>query len=222
MTATMGARQRVLKNWGDSDEGPMNGAVGQGLAETMVRIVRAQLDVKTICDLGCGTGYLAARLGALGFRVTGVDASDRLLEVARKNYESEKVSFVHAVFGDDSLDALALGGPFDLVISSDVIEHLFVPTSLTETAFQVLKPGGRLILGTPYHGYLKNVAISALGQWDLHHSPHWDGGHIKFFSVASLEKMVRRAGFDVVGFRYYGRVPWLWKNMICLARKAPE
>lgn len=219
MTTPLSATQRVLKDWGESSAGPMNGAVGQGLAETLIRIVGEQPDVKTICDLGCGTGYLAFRLGALGYRVTGLDASERLLDIARKNYASGQVTFAHAVFGDDALDLQAIGAPFDLVISSDVIEHLFVPTCLTETAFRILRPGGRLILGTPYHGYLKNVAISALGEWDSHHSPHWDGGHIKFFSVSTLGKMVRRAGFDVLGFRYYGRFRWFWKNMICLGQK---
>jgi 2-polyprenyl-3-methyl-5-hydroxy-6-metoxy-1,4-benzoquinol methylase len=215
------ATHRVLENWGDAElyPGPMNGPVGQELAEVLIRVVQQQPGVQAICDLGCGTGYLASRLGALGYRVTGVDASERLLAVAVEHCASERVSFQRAIFGEESLERLAPPGGFDLVISSDVVEHLFHPNSLMEAASSVLKPGGCLVLGTPYHGYLKNLAISILGKWDEHHGVHWDGGHIKFYSVRTLENLVRGAGFTVEQFHYYGRMPWLWKNMICVARK---
>jgi 2-polyprenyl-3-methyl-5-hydroxy-6-metoxy-1,4-benzoquinol methylase len=215
------AESEVRKNWGDVHlaPGPMNGPVGQGLAEVLLRVVQARPNVKTVCDLGSGTGYLSSRLGALGYRVTGIDASDRLLAVANEHYASDRVTFQRGVIGEDALEALAPPGGFDLVISSDVVEHLFHPKSLVESAFTIVRPGGYLVLGTPYHGYLKNLAITVLGKWDAHHGVHWDGGHIKFFSVHTLGELVHSAGYHVERFEYYGRMPWLWKNMICVARK---
>lgn len=220
MTTTRGAAS-VLQNWGEGEPGPMNGRVGQGLAEVLVRTVQGCEDVTSICDLGCGNGYLASRLGALGYQVTRVDASDRLLAVAAEHYATDHVTFQHAVFGEPSAEVVLPAAHFDLVISSDVVEHLFVPDSLVQAAHRILKPGGRLVLGTPYHGYAKNLAISLLGEWDRHHTVDWDGGHIKFFSVATLTRLVERAGFTVDRFVYYGRARWFWKNMICVARK-PE
>lgn len=221
MSRSSNADAEVRKNWGDVDlkPGPMNGPVGQGLAEVLLRVVQAQPDVTTVCDLGSGTGYLSSRLGALGYRVIGIDASDRLLAVAIEYHASDRVTFHHGIIGEGSLQALAPPGGFDLVVSSDVVEHLFHPKSLVEAAFTILKPGGHLVLGTPYHGYVKNVAIAALGKWDEHHSVHWDGGHIKFFSVRTLRNLVETAGYTVERFHYFGRLPWLWKNMICVARK---
>jgi len=75
------------------------------------------------------------------------------------------------------------------------------------------------VLGTPYHGYLKNLAISLLGKWDSHHHVHFDGGHIKYFSVRTLSAMLEREGFEVERLHYFGRAPGLWKNMIAVARK---
>ena len=69
---------------------------------------------------------------------------------------------------------------FDAVTSTEVIEHLFSPRSLPRFAARVLLPAGYLILSTPYHGYIKNLALSITGKWDRHFSPLWDGGHIKF------------------------------------------
>jgi len=62
-----------------------NGEVGRGLAEAVLGIVARQSGVTTICDLGCGNGYLAGELGKRGFSVLGIDASDTYLDIARQH-----------------------------------------------------------------------------------------------------------------------------------------
>jgi 2-polyprenyl-3-methyl-5-hydroxy-6-metoxy-1,4-benzoquinol methylase len=205
-------------SWGDAEVGPLNGASGQRLADRLIAEVAEHPNVRTVCDLGCGNGYLAGRLSERGYDVVGVDASEPYIETARRTHSSPRVRFERAVFSAGLATQIA-GAPFDLVISSDVIEHLYRPVDLLETAHALLKPSGILIVGTPYHGYLKNLAIVLSGKWDEHHGVHWNGGHIKFFSVPTLRQMVEDRGFEVTRFSYYGRAPWLWKNMICVARK---
>jgi len=217
---TVASRSVNPEDWGDGTSGPLNGRIGAELADVFVNLVREQSGVRSVCDLGCGTGYLAAKLGQLGYRVVGLDASRPYLEVARRNYANDHVTFRRAVFGDDTDNAAAGESTFDVVVSSDVIEHLYRPADLVETAFRLLRPGGVLIIGTPYHGYWKNLAIALLGKWDEHHGVHWEGGHIKFFSVQTLTSLLAASGFTGTKLRYYGRAPWLWKNMICVARKA--
>ena len=208
----------VLHEWGDDDAGPMNGESGRRLAETIVTTVAGIRDVSSICDLGCGNGYLASRLAARGFSVTAVDASARLLSLARRHYASERIQYREAMFGPALLTEFGDQPRFDLVVSVDVVEHLYRPATLFETANGLLKPGGHLVVCTPYHGYFKNLAIAFLGEWDSHHGVHWEGGHIKFFSVATLRQAVERQ-FKVDRFQYYGRFPGFWKNMICIASK---
>jgi len=197
-----------------------NGDVGRGVADLLLGIIGAQSGVRTICDLGCGNGYLAGELGKRGFSVLGVDASDTYLEFARSRNSSEQVTFMNGLI-DMGLPQQLLAGrpPFDLVVSSDVIEHIYDPLEFLNTALALLRPGGSAVIGTPYHGYLKNVAISLTGKWDVHHSVHWHGGHIKFFSVPSLRSMLLHAGFGEPRFEYYGRFPGFWKNMIAVTRK---
>jgi len=189
-----------------------NGASGEKLTGVFVELVKALDGVRSICDLGCGNGHISGRLAALGYHVTGVDASASGIQIAQRAYTG--VEFVHALIDRD----LKLG-QFDLVISSDVIEHLYRPSDLLEAAASQLKPGGQILLGTPYHGYLKNLVLAATGKMDAHFSALHDGGHIKFFSVNTLSKLMRAHGFDDLSFTFYGRAPWLWKNMICHARK---
>jgi len=78
--------------------------------------------------------------------------------------------------------------------------------------------GGEMIISTPYHGYLKNLALAITGKMDSHFTVLWDGGHIKFWSVKTLTKLLNEFGFEVVEFRGSGRLPYLWKSMFVRAR----
>jgi 2-polyprenyl-3-methyl-5-hydroxy-6-metoxy-1,4-benzoquinol methylase len=150
----------------------------------------------------------------LGYEVTGVDASISGLRIARQTYR--QASFIEQRI-DGELGEL---GEFDLVISSDVLEHLYRPSDLLEAARSLLNPRAHTLIGTPYHGYIKNLALAATGKMDSHFSALHDGGHIKFFSVKTLSTLITSHGFEDLSFTFYGRAPWLWKNMICHARKA--
>lgn len=104
-----------------------------------------------------------------------------------------------------------------MVISVEVIEHLFYPKELPRLAKQCLKSGGRLIVTTPYNGYLKYLAMALLGAMDRHHTVLWDGGHIKFFSVNTLSQLLTAEGYTELRFKFAGRAPYLWKAMLCSA-----
>lgn len=191
--------------------------VADGEISDLVIAQLSNLGVNRICDLGCGNGYLAGRLAARGFDVTGIDASASGIDIARNAHP--QVRF-HCRYIGANLCREIDEEDFDAVISCDVIEHLYRPSDLLEAAAALLPVGGHLLVCTPYHGYWKNLALSITGRMDSHFSPLWDGGHIKFFSVVTLSELTRRHGFNVEGFSFYGRLPWLWKNMICHARKA--
>ena len=140
--------------------------------------------------------YQRATRESLDIEVTGVDASPSGIAIARRAYPN--VEFVEALIDRE----LSLG-QFDLVVSSDVIEHMYRPSDLLEAAHALLKPGGQILLGTPYHGYLKNLVLAASGKMDAHFSALHDGGHIKFFSVKTLSQLMkeprlRRSQFHVL------------------------
>src|SRR5258706_2360977 len=81
---------------------------------------------------------------------------------------------------------------FGVIVSSDVIEHLYRPADLIEAAGSMLKPNGYLVIGAPYHGYLKNVVLSVTGKMDAHFSSLHDGGLNKFFTVQTLSELFTR------------------------------
>lgn len=108
-------------------------------------------------------------------------------------------------------------GRFDAVASLEVIEHCYWPRRFA-AVLALLKPGGVAIISTPFHGYWKNLALALAGRFDLHWSPLWDGGHIKFWSEATLGTLLRE-GFVDVAFHRVGRLPPLARSMVAVARR---
>jgi SAM-dependent methyltransferase len=169
-----------------------------------------------VLDVGCGSGYTCGEFEKLGCRVVGVDLSETGIRNARAAYPQCRFELASAT--DDFLGLLKEPA-FDLVLSTEVVEHLYDPRAFARSCFNALKPGGKFICTTPYHGYLKNLLIAIAGKWNSHADPLWDGGHIKIWSRGTLGQLFSETGFDDVRFRGAGRVPWLWMTMIMSGSK---
>ncbi len=169
-----------------------------------------------IVDLGCGNGSLLAQLRGHGWELHGIEMSQSGLEQASKNFPD--IHFSHADLTTD-LASHPLTARCDAVISTEVVEHVFFPRIYAKNCHRFLKPGGRLIISTPYHGYCKNVMLAVMNKMDGHYSALWDYGHIKFWSQKTLTLLLEETGFAVTQFLGVGRVPLLWKSMILMARR---
>jgi 2-polyprenyl-6-hydroxyphenyl methylase/3-demethylubiquinone-9 3-methyltransferase len=167
---------------------------------------------KRLFEIGCGNGATARMLSKRGFSVLGIDASTE--GIARANDPNLRIGSAYD-------DLAAQYGRFPVIISLEVVEHLYYPRTFAKTAFDLLEPGGTAVISTPYHGYLKNLALAASGKMDDHFTALWDGGHIKFWSEKTLGALLREAGFTDIRFERVGRVPPLAKSMFAIARKAP-
>jgi 2-polyprenyl-6-hydroxyphenyl methylase/3-demethylubiquinone-9 3-methyltransferase len=169
-----------------------------------------------ILDIGCGTGALCGEFRRRGCEVVGCDLSETGITLARRTFPGCR--FERMGVGELSLQRLG-EAPFDLVVSTEVIEHLYAPKKLAHAAFEALRPGGRFIVTTPYHGYLKNLAISLCNHWDIHADPLWDGGHVKLFSRKTLMRLFADTGFRDLRFVGIGRLPYIWMSMAVIGEK---
>ena len=97
---------------------------------------------KKLLDAGCGTGWFSKLACQRGARVTSMDLGEKLLSKVALKCQSQRVigSILDMPFDDNS---------FDIIISSEVIEHVPEPAKALKELFKVLKPGGKLILTTP-------------------------------------------------------------------------
>ena len=164
-----------------------------------------------VLDVGCGNGFLAGQFLQRGCQVVGLDLSEQGVEIARKTYPKARFEVLPA---DERILENLNERPFDIVVSTEVIEHLYAPRPFVKGCLSALRPGGRFICSTPYHGYLKNVGLGLMGKWDAHANPLWDGGHIKLWSRRTLFQLLAESGFSNLRFRGVGRLPWLWMSMV--------
>ncbi len=164
-----------------------------------------------ILDIGCGNGSLTNFMAQNGYEVVGIEESESGFEFASRSFPNCRF-ILGSIY---NLPYKELGGKFDIVIAAEVIEHLFSPRELVRNAQKCLKPNGRLILTTPYHGYFKNLVLAVSGKIDKHFNPLWDCGHIKFFSQATMTALLETENHTNIKFDFAGRFPLMWKSMLC-------
>jgi 2-polyprenyl-6-hydroxyphenyl methylase/3-demethylubiquinone-9 3-methyltransferase len=169
---------------------------------------------RRVFDLGCGNGSVASYFVERGYDVVGVDPSAEGVAQAKVAY-----SHIRIEQGSAYDDLARKYGTFPAVISLEVVEHVYAPRDYAKSIFRLLEPGGIAVISTPYHGYLKNLAIAASNQFDRHVNPLWDHGHIKFWSRHTLSKLLEETGFVEISFFRVGRIPVLAKSMIAVAKK---
>jgi len=188
--------------------------------EWIVPVLKAEMEGlpanSVVADLGCGNGAVLAQFLDSNLDLHGLEISQSGLARGQKAYPG--IQFSYADLTSD-LSSHPLAGKCDVVISTEVVEHVFLPRIFATNCSRMLKPRGRLIVSTPYHGYLKNVVLAVTGQLDGHFTALWDFGHIKFWSRRTLTELLTESGFEVERFRGIGRVPFLWKTMVLVARK---
>lgn len=98
-----------------------------------------------ILDVGCGNGIISIHLGKQGFNVTGIDVSEKTIETARNNNPFPNVRF--RVQSAEELEAS--GELFDVIVCSEVLEHLHDPGALLSVLNASLKEDGILVVTVP-------------------------------------------------------------------------
>jgi 2-polyprenyl-6-hydroxyphenyl methylase/3-demethylubiquinone-9 3-methyltransferase len=167
-----------------------------------------------VFDLGCGNGSVAAFLADLGYSLLGVDPSAEGIAAAQKAYPQLSLHL-----GSAYDDLVQKYGRFDVVLSLEVVEHVYSPRKYAATIYDLLEDGGIAVISTPYHGYWKNLALAVTGKFDDHFTALWDHGHIKFWSIRTLSALLEEVGFKSVKFYRVGRLPFLAKSMIAVATR---
>jgi 2-polyprenyl-3-methyl-5-hydroxy-6-metoxy-1,4-benzoquinol methylase len=156
-------------------------------------LLPADLAGKALLDIGCGTGWFSARAQRQGAKVTSLDLGLSLLRQVKKKTPSQPVA-------GDALLLPFKDSCFDLVISSEMVEHTFDPPGAIHEMARVLRPGGLLALSCPNRLWLPVVRLASLLRLRPFH------GHEDFPTYRQLENYSKAAGLLVE--RHEGFHPW--------------
>jgi dolichol-phosphate mannosyltransferase len=154
-----------------------------------------------VLDIGCGSSRIILDLKD----AVGLDILFRKLRFLKPNHDKLLQASTFALpFKSES---------FDVVINSQVIEHVPEDPKIMSEMWRVLRPGGTLILGTPDYGRWSWVALEWL------YGKVLEGGyaheHITHYTRQSLAELIQASGFEVLDCQYVG-----YSEMIFKARKS--
>jgi SAM-dependent methyltransferase len=156
-----------------------------------------------VLDIGCGSGEALGYHRTRGCDAYGVEADDNVGRVARQfGYN------IHLGLFDPDLYAAE---SFDFVTLDQVLEHIPDPVRLLKGVFQVLKPGGVIVVSTPNTW---GWGASIFGRRWIHwHVPY----HVQWFSLSSMQRAATLAGLTLVAGRTITRPEWLgyqWMHVL--------
>ena len=185
------------------------------LFKSLNKIIRSEILIKrNLLDVGCGNGFLTKKIGKNFENVFAIDTSISAINQAKKEY------FGNINFSKTNLDEFNSNKQFDCITLLEVIEHLYSPDKMLQSIHKVSSHDTKIIISTPYHGFIKNLLILLTGKFNKHFSPLWEDGHIKFFSKSTLVEICKRNNFTVEKISYSGRFFPISKSIILIIKKA--
>jgi 2-polyprenyl-6-hydroxyphenyl methylase/3-demethylubiquinone-9 3-methyltransferase len=147
---------------------------------------------KRAADVGCGAGLLAEPLARLGAEVTGVDAAPETIAAARLHAEGQGLAIDYRAGGVE-----LLAGPYDLITSLEVIEHVTDTRAFIWGLADALAEDGLLIFSTPNRTATSRLLMIVLAE-GLGRIPRGTHDWQKFLTPEELCALIQDAGLEVV------------------------
>ena len=145
---------------------------------------------KKALDVGCGTGTISLYLANRGLSVDGVDISKLAIKSAKKNSDnfnlSRKTNFVIK-----DIQKGEINGSYDLIVISEVLEHLKNDNKVLLNLIKLLKKNGKIIISVPS----ANAPLFKLG---LLKKFDKQVGHLRRYSKNELMDKITKSGFTVI------------------------
>jgi 2-polyprenyl-6-hydroxyphenyl methylase/3-demethylubiquinone-9 3-methyltransferase len=162
----------------------------------------------SILDIGCGGGLLAEPLARLGATVTGIDAAERNIAIARDH--AEKVGVKVTYLPCTAEDLAAQGGPggakFDAVLAMEIVEHVADLDSFIGSCGELLQPSGTLFVAT-LNRTVKSFAMAIIGaEYVLRWLPRGTHDWKRFLRPSELAQRLRAHGLalrELAGVTYH-------------------
>lgn len=153
------------------------------------------LEGLTLADIGCGGGLLSEPMARLGATVTGVDAGEKNVQIARAHAEAVGVDVAYRC---DTVEAMAgRGESYDVVLNMEVVEHVADVGLFLKSSAALVKPGGMMFVAT-LNRTLKAFGLAIVGaEYILGWLPRGTHDWNRFVRPSELAAPLRSAGLEM-------------------------
>jgi 2-polyprenyl-6-hydroxyphenyl methylase/3-demethylubiquinone-9 3-methyltransferase len=174
-----------------------------------LEVLKEHLPLKDarVLDIGCGGGLFLSLLKQAGAQVTGIELSDSRAQYAKTRHGLDiQKRRIESGFWQSGY-----AGHFDAVTLWDVIEHVNYPFQTLQSAANVLKPGGLLLIDTPcrdgfYHRFGEFTYRLTNGRFPTFLNAMYSShlfGHKQIFSTSEMRRLFEAAGLKVIELRRF-------------------
>jgi 2-polyprenyl-6-hydroxyphenyl methylase/3-demethylubiquinone-9 3-methyltransferase len=149
----------------------------------------------SLLDIGCGGGLICEPMARLGATVTGIDASEKNIAVAKLHAEQAGLAIDYRCIAAENL--LQTGVQFDIVLALEIVEHVADVEAFVTAACSLLKPGGLMVWST-MNRTAKSYALAIIGaEYILRWLPRGTHNWKQFLRPSELCAALRHNGMTV-------------------------
>ena len=164
-----------------------------------------------ILDIGCGGGLVSEPMARLGAKVTGIDASEKNIKIAKLHSNKSKLDIDYLNKSPEDLNTLE---KFDIILNLEVVEHVENINLYIKSCSNLLKPNGIMFTATlnrSFEAYLKAIiGAEYILRWLPIGTHDWN----KFVKPEDLEKILFEENFSTIDIKGLKFNPFLskWKR----------
>ena len=166
---------------------------------------RSSMEDKKVLDVGCGGGILAEALSELGANVTGIDASENTIGVAKSHSRSVGSDVVYIQITIAEFISSHPNEKFDVITCLEMLEHVPSPNEIIKSCSNLLKDDGNIFFST-INRNPRSYLFAVIGaEYILNLLPKGTHDYEKFIKPSELAKWIREAGLnskETIGLSY--------------------
>ena len=166
---------------------------------------RSSVEGKKVLDVGCGGGILAEALNELGANVTGIDASENTIGVAKSHSRSIGSDVIYIQNTIEEYISSHPNEKFDVITCLEMLEHVPSPNEIIKSCSNLLKDDGNIFFST-INRNPRSYLFAVIGaEYILNLLPKGTHDYEKFIKPSELAKWIREAGLnskETIGLSY--------------------
>tara|TARA_Y100000996_G_scaffold405564_1_gene380856 strand:+ start:5006 stop:5698 length:693 start_codon:yes stop_codon:yes gene_type:complete len=158
------------------------------------------LEDMEILDIGCGGGILAEELSKKGANVTGIDASEKTIEIAKQHSQENnlKINYECSTLEDHLKKSKK---KYDSIICFELIEHVPDQLKLINDISKVSKKGSKLFLSTINRNIVSFLFAKVIAEYILKIVPQGTHQYEKFIKPSELNKILEKSNYKTIDIK---------------------
>ena len=164
-----------------------------------------------ILDIGCGGGLISEPMARLGANVTGIDASEKNVKIAKLHSEKNGLKINYINTSPEKFNELA---KFDIILNLEIIEHVSDVSLYIKSCNKLLKKNGLMFTATLNRSFMSYIKAIIGAEYILRWLPIGTHDWNKFIKPEELEKLLNQEKFSTVDIKGLNFNPFLnkWKK----------